>query len=425
MPTILRNPFRKQDENLRPSQQANNAIEQRVNGTGNAKTVEVPQVKESTEYKLSEINDSGVYLPPSPTERKSFWSTTSSRSTTSTSNKTNNNNSNRPNLLSSDNNDQFSISRESFDSYRRSFDISARSPVINALETSRPPRASLDGRTFYPPPRASFESRGSGNGKGGFLQAPPPRSSNSFTRPSQVPAETREEEGEPNTTSSNSAQQQGFEDVDIADKTPLAAGGAGAGGKRGLFSRITGYGDHSSERPSSSSSGADGKPWHHFGGRRRGQSGQGAELGAIPMKKEDGMVGGKAESSLKKEVVERKEGVDTTTTLTPTTTAGKTATNETLPKPVVGARAEKATPVPAVSAEEQAVAGATKEGLGESPVDSGVDVEQEMREVSLDDAPAAPPEIKIQATKVSSAEDRENADALRPRTARAPEISQG
>jgi hypothetical protein len=61
-----------------------------------------------------EINDSGICLPPSPgEERKSFWGhTNSSRSTTSTS-------TTHRSLIKE--NEPFNISRESFDSYRRSF----------------------------------------------------------------------------------------------------------------------------------------------------------------------------------------------------------------------------------------------------------------------------------------------------------------
>jgi len=40
-------------------------------------------IKEPTEYKLSEINDSGVYLPPSPPEKPGFWHSRSNASTTS------------------------------------------------------------------------------------------------------------------------------------------------------------------------------------------------------------------------------------------------------------------------------------------------------------------------------------------------------
>lgn len=65
---------------------------------------------------IAEINDSGVYLPPSPTEKKNFWGTTASRSTTSSS----------LHRCAFDENEQFNISRESFDSYRRSFVSSSR-----------------------------------------------------------------------------------------------------------------------------------------------------------------------------------------------------------------------------------------------------------------------------------------------------------
>ena len=188
----------------------------------------------------TEINDSGVYLPPSPPDpRKSFWHTNSSRSTTS---------SNHRSLINE--NEQFNISRESFDSYRRSFDISARSPVVGAEGR---PRASLDSRTFLPSPRMS----------------------NSFHRPSQEAVkETKEED---------------FEDVNIEDPKPQPK-------KRGIFSRLTDGGDQQS-------SNADGRPtssqekgsWHAFG-RKRGQSGQGAELGSIPKREETP----KPESNLKR-----------------------------------------------------------------------------------------------------------------------------
>ncbi|KAK5114878.1 hypothetical protein LTR62_002036 [Meristemomyces frigidus] len=378
MPTLLRNPFRKQDENLRPSQTASE-IEQRVNGNTDSKAKEIPQVREATEYKLSEINDSGTYLPPSPTERRSFWSTTSSRSTTSTNK--------RPSLISDS--DQFSISRESFDSYRRSFDISARSPVIQGLQDggSRPGRSSLDSRSFYNPPRASFESR-----VGGGLYAPPPRTSNSFTRTSQVPAETREEESE--------RPQQDFEDVDIADKTPATA----SNNKRGLFSRITGYGDHApaSERPTGA--GSDGKSWHHFGGRKRGQSGQGAELGAIPGRQE----APKVESGLKKEVQsspqqqqqQQKRG-----------STDSRAAKDITPNPAKTSSAEP-------EQDHRTVAGGPL-APAESPVDSGVDVEG-MRSVDLN---SSPPEIKIDSLPTKKKEEAANLQGLQPQTAQAPEVT--
>jgi hypothetical protein len=143
---IMRNPFRKQDENARPT---SGIVEKTSNNaTAPPKSIDLAE-KQAAEYKLSEINDSGICLPPSPgEERKSFWGhTNSSRSTTSTS-------TTHRSLIKE--NEPFNISRESFDSYRRSFDISGRSPVIGAM--GRPsmgerPRPSFDSRTFQPSPR--------------------------------------------------------------------------------------------------------------------------------------------------------------------------------------------------------------------------------------------------------------------------------
>lgn len=120
---IIRNPFRKQDENVRPVT-AHDNLEK-----AERKPLQAIDIKEKqpTEYKLSgmrrqckearvsantetEINDSGVFVPPSPpNEKRSFW-TSSSRSTTS---------SNHRSVFNE--NEPFNISRESFDSYRRSF----------------------------------------------------------------------------------------------------------------------------------------------------------------------------------------------------------------------------------------------------------------------------------------------------------------
>jgi hypothetical protein len=182
----------------------------------------------------TEINDSGVFIPPSPPERKSFWTTSSSRSTTSSAHRS----------VFDEKNEPFNISRESFDSYRRSFDISARSPVIAAAEQK--PRASLDSRTFLPPQ---------------------PRTSNSFHRPLQVPNTQQEEE---------------LEEVALDEPKPQPQK------KRGMLSRIMDSNDshHHSERPNSHDGGGKSAPWHHFGGRKRGQSGQGAELGSIPKREE-------------------------------------------------------------------------------------------------------------------------------------------
>ncbi|KAI5369938.1 hypothetical protein Slin15195_G008160 [Septoria linicola] len=221
---IIKNPFRKQDENARPPPTP--LAGEKPTSSGSSRPSDL-ESRETVEYKLSEINDSGVFIPPSPTEKKSFWGgTTSSRSTTSSS----------LHKCAFNENEQFNISRESFDSYRRSFDISARSPVVQA--ESRPPRASLDSRTFLPPPRMS----------------------NSFHRPLQVP-QTQEEDN--------------FEDVNIDDPKPQPQK------KRGIFARmVDGVGDHSN-RPNSSSENKSGA-WHNLTSRKRGDSGRGAELGAMP-----------------------------------------------------------------------------------------------------------------------------------------------
>ncbi|THY24012.1 hypothetical protein D6D01_05768 [Aureobasidium pullulans] len=200
---IIRNPFRRTEDAAR-------AVEPQPEPRRNVSAPRSIDIKEPAEYKLSEINDSGVYLPPSPTERKNFWSTKSNSSTNSSTN--------HRAMLSDE---PFNISRESFDSYRRSFDISARSPVI-------PP----EGR-----PRQSLDSS---------YHRQPPRSSLALNRPLPTADE-------------------GFEDVGLEDPKPK---------KRGFLSRLTDSNDDGPDsRPTSSHHG------FHFGsGRKRGQSGQGAEL---------------------------------------------------------------------------------------------------------------------------------------------------
>ncbi|KAI9711625.1 MAG: hypothetical protein M1812_007148 [Candelaria pacifica] len=121
-------------------------------------------------------------------------------------------------------------------------DISARSPVIQPEAT--PPRQSLDSRTNS---RTNSYSRSAVNG-----------------RPFEPPQPTAEE---------------GFEDVGLNDEVKPK--------KRGLFSRFGDTSDatgSSESRPSSSHhSPILHSPIHgfHFTGRKRGQSGQGAELRQI------------------------------------------------------------------------------------------------------------------------------------------------
>ncbi|KAH7388676.1 hypothetical protein BKA66DRAFT_55553 [Pyrenochaeta sp. MPI-SDFR-AT-0127] len=232
----IRNPFRRAGVPEQVDDAQRTAPE---NGFKNTAVSGTPplQLKDSAEYKLSEINDSGVYLPPSPHQEKpTFWHSKSNISTTS---------SNHRSLLSE--NEPFSISRESFDSYRRSFDISARSPVQDCISETYP-RQSLDARRSVDA-RRSLDVRRS---------RATPRSSMQQSRNSESQAEVPEE---------------GFEDVGLNDEPKPQPQK-----KRGLFSR---FGDNShanekpEERPSSS---------HHFSltGRKRAESGAGSEMKPMP-----------------------------------------------------------------------------------------------------------------------------------------------
>lgn len=108
------------------------------------------------------------------------------------------------------------------------------------------PRASLDSRTFQ-----SFQSS--------------PRKSTNLQRPAPVPIHPpmREEED--------------FEDVGLNDD-PKPAAQAPAPKKRGFLSRLT---DSSNDQAAPGATSNQESKWH-FGGRKRGQSGQGAELGSMP-----------------------------------------------------------------------------------------------------------------------------------------------
>jgi len=168
---------------------------------------------EPAEYKMSVVNDSGVYLPPSPPEKKGFWPRRSNPSSTST------------NTTSSITEiEPFSISRESFDSYRRSFDISARSPVTGSDNG----RQSLDSARIPRLPRSAIGERR-------FERQPP----------------TTEE---------------GFEDVGLNDEQNKPK-------KKGFFSKFGEPTEPGAPSPTGSR--------FHITGRKRGQSGQGAELGSI------------------------------------------------------------------------------------------------------------------------------------------------
>lgn len=156
----IRNPFARRpgvpaqaDENVRPAEDLSPSHPgfERVDTVG-SKTSSALSITSSRrsndngEYKMSVVNDSGVYLPPSPVEKGEPSWPKKYLSRNSEDNR---------NSLSADR-EHFTISRESFDSYRRSFDISARSPVAN--NDTPPTRQSLDSARF-PRPRVSMSER--------------------------------------------------------------------------------------------------------------------------------------------------------------------------------------------------------------------------------------------------------------------------
>ncbi|RMZ89364.1 hypothetical protein DV736_g3407, partial [Chaetothyriales sp. CBS 134916] len=172
--------------------------------------------EEPNEFKLSSVDSQGQYLPPSPsTEPKSFWSKSPSWA------------SNHRSLVSD--NEPFSISRESFESYRRSFDISGRSPILHA--DSYTSRTSLDSRSLY-------LSRPALNGS-------------TFRKPGEI-------------------RDDGFEDVKLNDDASRQQPK-----KKSFLSRFGDTNSHDSSGTEQKSLG------FHIPGRRRGQSGSGQELGAV------------------------------------------------------------------------------------------------------------------------------------------------
>jgi hypothetical protein len=128
----------------------------------------------------------------------------------------------------------FSISRESFDSYRRSFDVSARSQIFANQDPAT--RQSLDSARYPRYPRSSVDRR--------MNRSPP----------------TPEEED--------------FEEVGLEDqKSQVQAQQQQR--KRGFFSKFSDTQDKGDKD-------ANNQPMSRFlPGRKRGQSGQGAELGSI------------------------------------------------------------------------------------------------------------------------------------------------
>jgi len=224
----IRNPFTKRpgvSNGLEPTLDENNGLGspngaalgfEKVDTVGSktsAISINSGNSLEPAEYKMSVVNDSGVYLPPSPPEKKGFWPRRSNPSSAST---------NTTNSLTEI--EPFSISRESFDSYRRSFDISARSPITSSDNG----RQSLDSARLPRLPRSAVGERR-------FERQPP----------------TTEE---------------GFEDVGLNDDQNKPK-------KKGFFSKFGEPSEGGNSSPTNSR--------FHITGRKRGQSGQGAELGNI------------------------------------------------------------------------------------------------------------------------------------------------
>ncbi|KAJ8121903.1 hypothetical protein ONZ43_g1762 [Nemania bipapillata] len=227
----IRNPFAKRpflatgadvanDENAHPATQIakdSHSGFERVDTVGSrtssAWSIHSTKSRDTGDYKMSVVNDSGVYLPPSPTDEKGLWPRRLANSRTSMDTRS-----------SIGDIEHFSISRESFDSYRRSFDICAKSPVI----VHDLPRQSLDSAGFGRNPRSSVRHR-------------------SFER--ELP--TAEE---------------GFEDVGLNDeKQPQPK-------KKSFFAKFS--------EPQESNTHAEGLA-RFIPGRKRAQSGQGAELGPV------------------------------------------------------------------------------------------------------------------------------------------------
>ncbi|KAI1336439.1 hypothetical protein F5Y15DRAFT_394695 [Xylariaceae sp. FL0016] len=158
MPIRSFNPFKRPnstevaDETVRPGlltpKDSYNGFE-KVDTVGSrassAWSIRSAKSNDNGDYKMSVVNDSGVYLPPSPVEEKGLWPRRPAASRSSLDTRS-----------SIGDIEHFSISRESFDSYRRSFDICAKSPV---MVHDFPARQSLDSARFPRMPRSSVRNR--------------------------------------------------------------------------------------------------------------------------------------------------------------------------------------------------------------------------------------------------------------------------
>lgn len=104
------------------------------------------------DYKLSSVSPEGTFIPPSPPEKTSFLSRFRN---------TGSNNLSTTTATSKEADSGFVIPRESFDGYRRSFDIRPSMDGSGSVNDGRPSRASLDlltATTGVPSPRRSFQA---------------------------------------------------------------------------------------------------------------------------------------------------------------------------------------------------------------------------------------------------------------------------
>ncbi|KAG9257969.1 uncharacterized protein F5Z01DRAFT_312079 [Emericellopsis atlantica] len=224
----IRNPFTRRgqvtanDDSLRPEAPGFERIDTHGSKASSVLSVRSSKSQDNGEYKMSVVNDSGVYLPPSPTEEKGQWPRQylSTRKSTDT-------------RSSFGDIEHFSISRESFDSYRRSFDVTARSPITHDV----PNRSSLDSARYPRLPRSAID---------------------------------RQKERQA------SMVEESFEEVGLDDQKQQAQ--AQQARKRGFFSK---FGD--TQDKDATAQGPVARFLHT--GRKRGQSGQGAELGSIEQPK--------------------------------------------------------------------------------------------------------------------------------------------
>ncbi|KAI7773918.1 hypothetical protein LA080_009659 [Diaporthe eres] len=244
----IRNPFTRRpqaDEGLRPPLSIDPPLKtppgfERVDTVGSkassaALSTSSRRSNDTGEYKMSVVNDSGVYLPPSPSEDKPSWPRRYlSRNSTDT----------RSDVGEIE---HFGISRESFDSYRRSFDVSARSPI--PVNDPFPSRRSMDSARY---PRTRMPRQR-------LFEREPPTS----------------EEGE--------GFGEGFEEVGLNDdyKPQPQQAPPQPPKKRGFFAK---FADHNNQENPHSPVASPSPTTSRFSilpGRKRGQSGQGAELGQV------------------------------------------------------------------------------------------------------------------------------------------------